>query len=236
MILAAEPTMLVAALITLSAALVGILVFRALYTAKPKALGKLYDVNRIQQHVLECGTSHGTSTVVFESGSNYGLLVWGTIFEELSKQTAVVATERPGLGFSELSKKKRTLDDVADNLHEVLSAAGVLERPLVLVGWSNGCMYLRRMLERHPSVKERVKGIVFIDSFHECAGLRLKPAGIGRELVNKKHEGLQKIAWLANLCIYTGIANVLLACKSESAKRTNFVTALLSEVSNSLCG
>ena len=64
-------------------------------------------------------------TVVFEAGSNYAAENWGILVDEISKQTKVVATDRPGLGWSDRAPKKRTLNDVADQQHALLTEAGV---------------------------------------------------------------------------------------------------------------
>lgn len=189
---------------------------------------EFYTVDGIEQHVLKLGS--GSPTVVFESGSNYGTGGWGTIVDEISKQTSVVCTDRPGLGLSRMSKTKRTLDDAADRLHSLLAAAGVLTREeLVFVGWSNGCMYLRRMLERHPEVKPAVKGIVFIDSYHECSAKWFEEAGLGSisEMIGAKHKPLESMRRLMNFASGSGLASLFIS--AEKAK-TSFITALFYEV------
>ena len=117
-------------------------------------------------------------------------------------------------------------------LHALLTAADVPnQKELVFVGWSNGCIYIRRMLERHPEVKAAVKGIVFIDSYHECSAQWLDEAGVTnmREVMSAKHTSLEKIRGMMNFAVGTGLASCFMANKYPETK-TNFVTALMYEV------
>lgn len=102
-------------------------------------------------------------------------------------------------------------------------------KELVFVGWSNGCMYLRRMLERHPDVKPAVKGIVFIDSVHECTAKWYEEAGLGNisKMLDAKQKPLEKMRWMMNFASRSGLASLFMS--AEKAK-TSMVTALMYEV------
>ena len=85
------------------------------------------------------------------------------------------------------------------------------------------------MLERHPEVKAMVKGIVFIDSYHECSMKYFEEAGIAEVAVKgveKKHKTLEKMTCCVNCCWSMGCCGICCGGKKKSAK-TDFKDALL---------
>lgn len=105
----------------------------------------------------------GAPTVVLDAGSGTpGISEFedSPIVQGLATRTRVCAYDRAGLGTSDAAPlRKRTLDDAADDLHELLQTAGV-QGPYVLVGSSGGGFDVYHHAGRYPS---EVAGLVMLD-------------------------------------------------------------------------
>ncbi|WP_339838722.1 alpha/beta hydrolase [Paenibacillus sp. FSL R7-0272] len=121
--------------------------------------GKLYEVHGDKMHLYTGG--EGDVTVVLASG-------WGTadpyvdyypLYEKLAPNTKFAVYDRFGYGYSDRTDKKRDVDTVADELHELLQVSGQ-KPPYVLVAHSLGSLETLRFAQKYP---ELVKGIVMID-------------------------------------------------------------------------
>lgn len=121
--------------------------------------GKLYKVHGDNMHLYTGG--EGDVTVVLASG-------WGTanpyvdyypLYEKLSPNTKFAVYDRFGYGYSDRTDKKRDVDTVADELHELLEVSGQ-KPPYVLVGHSLGSLETLRFAQKYP---DEVQGIVMID-------------------------------------------------------------------------
>jgi pimeloyl-ACP methyl ester carboxylesterase len=88
---------------------------------------------------------------------------WGVVPSEVAKFAQVVTYNRAGLGFSERSPKLHTIQQTVDELHTLLSSAGI-PGPFVLVGHSFGGLNMRLYASQHP---DQVVGMVLIDAAHE---------------------------------------------------------------------
>jgi pimeloyl-ACP methyl ester carboxylesterase len=88
--------------------------------------------------------------------------VWAWVQPELAASTRVCAYDRAGEGWSDLGPEPRDAAHVADELHVLLSRAGV-GGPLVLVGHSFGGLYTRVYAGRYP---DQVVGMVLVDASH----------------------------------------------------------------------
>ncbi|SFL06717.1 hypothetical protein SAMN03159341_10343 [Paenibacillus sp. 1_12] len=85
--------------------------------------GKLYNVNGENMHVYVGG--QGDVTVVFASG-------WGTanpyvdffpLYEKLAPHVKFTVYDRFGYGYSDTTDKKRDIDTITNEIHEVLQAS-----------------------------------------------------------------------------------------------------------------
>ncbi|WP_339851953.1 alpha/beta hydrolase [Paenibacillus sp. FSL W7-1088] len=121
--------------------------------------GKLYKVHGDNMHLYTGG--EGDVTVVLASG-------WGTanpyvdyypLYEKLAPNTKFAVYDRFGYGYSDRTDKKRDVDTVADELHELLEVSGQ-KPPYVLVGHSLGSLETLRFAQKYP---DEVQGIVMID-------------------------------------------------------------------------
>lgn len=108
----------------------------------------------------------GSPVVVLESGLGDGKATWSTIVSRLGEDTTVFSYDRPGYApgfgsnrFRSDKDGRRTGQEVAAHLHDLLDAAGI-EPPYVLVGHSIGGPYVLTFAKLYP---EDVAGIVLVD-------------------------------------------------------------------------
>ena len=97
--------------------------------------GKLINVGGRTMHI-NC-TGEGNPAVILDSGLGDTYLAWHKVQPEMAKFTRVCSYDRAGLGYSDPSSRPRTSRVIAEELHELLQAAGVAPR-FVIVGHSMG--------------------------------------------------------------------------------------------------
>lgn len=119
--------------------------------------GKFYKVNGYTMH-LYC-TGEGSPTLVLDAGLGNNFTVWGKVQPPLSQTTRVCSYDRAGLGWSEAQPGARDSNNIADQLHALLLAAGITE-PVVLMGHSFAGLHMRAYASRFP---HDVAGMVFVD-------------------------------------------------------------------------
>lgn len=123
--------------------------------------GRLVDVGGYRLH-LDC-VGEGSPTVVLEAGLGHGALSWFGVQPAVAPRTRVCSYDRAGYFWSEPPNRERSLANLVDDLHRLLSAAGE-EGPYVLVGHSLGGLLVQRYAEAYPA---DVVGLVLVDSVHE---------------------------------------------------------------------
>jgi pimeloyl-ACP methyl ester carboxylesterase len=122
------------------------------------APGRLYEVGGHRLH-LDCH-GQGAPTVVMSNGLGGVSAAWARITGPLAAITRVCAYDRAGQGWSEEAADPRDGIESAQDLHQLLAAAG--ERgPFVLAGHSTGGTYAMTYADRYP---EQVAGLVLLDS------------------------------------------------------------------------
>lgn len=122
--------------------------------------GVLVDVGRRKMHI-DC-TGQGSPTVILESGLGDTYVSWRKVQPEIAKMTRVCSYDRAGLGYSDSSSSPRTSKVIAEELHELLHAAEVAPR-YVLVGHSMGGYDVRVYASLYPN---EVVGMVLVDASH----------------------------------------------------------------------
>ncbi|WP_165491749.1 alpha/beta fold hydrolase [Egibacter rhizosphaerae] len=125
------------------------------------APGGLVDVGGHELHVLQAGA--GGPTVVFENGQGGMALDWHYVQPEIAAQSATLAYDRAGMGWSEPGPGPRDLPVLVDELRAVLHEAGA-PTPYVLVGHSLGGPIVRAYAHTYP---DEVAGLVLLDATHE---------------------------------------------------------------------
>jgi pimeloyl-ACP methyl ester carboxylesterase len=124
--------------------------------------GRLVDIGGRRLHLLEAGTGAPTLVVVPALGEH--VLGWVRFQRELAGEMRVVLCDRAGTGWSDPPPRgRRTPADIADELHDLLGAAGI-GPPYVLAAHSLGGIIARQFAARHPG---DVAGMILVDSSHE---------------------------------------------------------------------
>ena len=101
----------------------------------------------------------GSPVVVFDSGLTDETAVWGLVQPAIARKTRTCSYDRAGIGFSDPSPHAGTSQNIANDLHRLLRAAG--ERPpYVLVGHSYGGLNVRYFASKFPT---EVVGMVLVD-------------------------------------------------------------------------
>lgn len=126
---------------------------------KHKPLGEQYDVFGHKMHLYTGG--EGQSTVIFNAG-------WGTVnpyvdyyplYDKIDEHTRFAVIDRFGYGYSDLTNRKRDIDNIVEEMHELLTKSEI-QPPYILVGHSLGSLETIRFVQKYP---DEVKGIVLLD-------------------------------------------------------------------------
>ena len=120
--------------------------------------GQLLDVGGHRLH-LQCA-GQGRPTVVLETGLGAWSSHWALVQPVIAGATRVCAYDRAGLGWSERGPAPRGAGRIAGELRALLRQAGA-PGPYVLVGHSNGGLYVRRYASLYP---DEVAGVVLLDA------------------------------------------------------------------------
>jgi pimeloyl-ACP methyl ester carboxylesterase len=151
--------------------------------------GRMVDIGGRQMH-LDC-RGEGSPTVVLESGADFfGSLAWASVQDQISRRTRTCSYDRAGIIWSEPKSTPQDANAVAQDLHAVLTEAG-LTGPVVLVGHSLGGPYIMSYTRLFPG---EVQGLVFIDASHPDLRERL-PEKVGKRPIPMAYKILAALAW-----------------------------------------
>jgi len=119
----------------------------------------LIDVGGRKVNVQVAGTARpGIPTVVFESGFGSPVAIWKPVQADIATLTRTVAYDRAGTGASESVTSRRTVQQLATELHALLTQ--LAPPPYVLVGHSWGGPIIHTFAGMFP---KEVVGLVYID-------------------------------------------------------------------------
>lgn len=124
---------------------------------------------------LHCSGA-GPVTVIFDSPSGDAGWSWFKVQPKVAERTRACVYDRAGLGFSDPSPRAGTSGNAVDDLHRLLTAAGVAP-PYVMVGNSYGGGNVQLYAYRYP---REVKGLVLVEAQHEDEIERLNRASGGK--------------------------------------------------------
>jgi pimeloyl-ACP methyl ester carboxylesterase len=130
--------------------------------------GRLVSIGAARLHLLESGD--GLPAVILEAGIAASCLNWTSLQAEVSRLARVCSYDRAGLGWSDPPDSPRTVFHAVDELHALLTAAGI-PAPFILTGHSFGGLLVRCYALRYP---DRVSGLVLLDPL--AAGEWVKPS------------------------------------------------------------
>jgi pimeloyl-ACP methyl ester carboxylesterase len=119
--------------------------------------GRIYEAAGCRLHANVAGAAG--PVVVLEAGVAASTLSWTRIHHGVRAYARVASYDRAGLGWSARTKRPRNMENMVEELHALLRAAG-LEPPFVLVGHSFGGFLLRHYAARHPG---DVAALVLLD-------------------------------------------------------------------------
>ncbi len=134
--------------------------------------GQLVDVGGFRLHIQCVG--EGSPTVVLDAGLSGSSLDWNLVQPELGRTTRVCAYDRAGMGWSDPGPQPRTPRQIADELHTLLTNAGIAG-PYVLVGHSLAGKNVRLFTIAHP---DQVAGMVLVDARSEYVDANTSPAEV----------------------------------------------------------
>lgn len=134
---------------------------RPLLRSQHPPRGQLVDIGGYRLH-LHC-LGEGEPVVVFEAAVFSPGLTWDLIQPGVAKTTTACVYDRAGVGWSEPGPKPRTVAIMAEELHALLTQAGI-PGPYVLVGYSSGGWQARYFAHVYP---QELAGMVMVDSAHE---------------------------------------------------------------------
>lgn len=117
---------------------------------------RLVDIGGRSMNIYCVGT--GSPTVILDSDGDDSTMGWAFVQPSIARRTRVCSYDSAGLGFSDPGPLPRDASAAADDLHALLTRAGV-KPPLVLVGYSLSGMSARLYADRYPRA---VAGMVLV--------------------------------------------------------------------------
>lgn len=115
---------------------------------KYPAPGRLVDVGGYRLHINCTGVKDGRApAVILEAAAASWSAFWCLVQPEIARITRVCSYDRAGLGWSDPGPSPRTSQQIADELHRLLTSAAI-EPPYILVGHSLGGYHTRLFASR----------------------------------------------------------------------------------------
>jgi pimeloyl-ACP methyl ester carboxylesterase len=160
--------------------------------------GQMIDVGGHSLYINCVGT--GTPTVVIDAGWGDSSGAWSSWVQPgVARTTRVCTYDRAGMGYSEPGPLPRTAERFADELHTLLSGAGV-PGPYVLVGHSLGGLPVRVFAHEYAV---EVAGVVLIESMSPSGA---KPSTSATPTQTDSHS---IVDWVLTLPARTGVLRLV---------------------------
>ncbi|TDL32090.1 alpha/beta hydrolase [Jeotgalibacillus sp. S-D1] len=171
---------------------------------KYSSLGDLVEVDGNNMHVYTKGKGDNTIILLSGLGTAAPSLDFDPLINELSKNNKVAVVETFGYGWSAITKKERTVENIVEEIRMALKKANI-QGPYILMPHSISGIYSMYFADKYP---EEVKAIIGIDPtlpqvlnyFDETAPAMpkylsyLATTGIARMAVTIDAEGILPIA------------------------------------------
>jgi pimeloyl-ACP methyl ester carboxylesterase len=120
--------------------------------------GELVDIGNGRHLNLIC-VGNGSPTVVFLQGLGGGITGWRKVRDPVVSITRSCFYDRAGFGYSDPSNQPSTAENVTNDLHALLHAAGI-KGQIVLVGHSLGGLFATLYTDKFTT---QVAGLVLVD-------------------------------------------------------------------------
>ncbi|MCM3442913.1 alpha/beta fold hydrolase [Metabacillus halosaccharovorans] len=161
---------------------------------KYSAIGQLVEVDGKKMHVYTEGEGEHTVVLLSGLGTTAPALDFEPLMNEMAKNNKVVVIEPFGYGWSDVTKKERTVENITEEIRAALKESNI-KGPYILMPHSVSGIYSMYYVNKYP---DEVEAIIGIDStlpmateyFQEAAPslpgfLKLvAPMGIARVAVN----------------------------------------------------
>ncbi len=122
-------------------------------------IGELVEIDGKNMHVYTKGEGKNTIVLLSGLGTTAPVLDFEPLVNELAKKNKVVVVEAFGYGWSDLTGKERTVENIIGELRAALQAANIIG-PYVLMPHSISGIYSMYYANTYP---EEVKAIIGID-------------------------------------------------------------------------
>ncbi|MGG4491216.1 alpha/beta hydrolase [Metabacillus idriensis] len=126
---------------------------------KYQAPGELVEVDGMNMHVYTKGEGENTIVLLSGLGTAAPVLDFEPLINEMAKHSKIVVAEPFGYGWSDLTTKKRTVENIVEELRIALKKANI-EGPYILMPHSVSGIYTMYYANKYP---EEIKGIIGID-------------------------------------------------------------------------
>ncbi|MBU5483735.1 alpha/beta hydrolase [Clostridium sp. MSJ-11] len=124
------------------------------------APGKLVEINDNKMHIFGTGSGDNTIVLIPGYGTSSPYVDFQPLWSRLSENNRVVVVERFGYGFSDISKSKRSMENIIKEMNEALKISGE-NPPYTLVGHSLGGTISIAYSQAYPN---EVANIVMLDA------------------------------------------------------------------------
>ena len=126
----------------------------------PELIQGKFDAGGVNLYLICWG--QGSPTVVFDAGGGADSNTWAKVLLDLRYYVRVCAYDRASMGKSDSQTGLRTSEQMAEQLHALLTSANV-QGPYLVVGHSFGGMNMLVFADRY---RDEVAGVVLVDSVH----------------------------------------------------------------------
>jgi len=126
---------------------------------KYPAVGELVEVDGKNMHVYTKGEGPNTIVLLSGLGTTAPVLDFEPLIDEMSKSNQVVVVEPFGYGWSDLTDKERTVENLVEELRTALIKSNI-EGPYILMPHSISGIYSMYYANKYP---EEIKAIIGID-------------------------------------------------------------------------
>ncbi|PFN02954.1 alpha/beta hydrolase [Bacillus cereus] len=167
-------------------------------------LGQLVEVNGENMHVYTKGKGENTIVLLSGAGTAAPALDYEPLMNEMAKNNRIVVIETFGYGWSDITNKERTVENIVKEIRDALKKANI-DGPYILMPHSVSGIYSMYYANKYP---DEIKAIIGIDCtlpqvvkyFNESAPTMPRylsvaaPTGIARLVVNMNPEKYLPIA------------------------------------------